>query len=302
MNRLQSVVMSISLLFLGALPTGAALKIVATTPDLADVTRQIGGDLVKVESLARGTEDIHAVPQRPSFIPKLNQADGVVLIGLEAEHAFLPALLEVAQTPNGLRGRSGYIDCAEGLTPLDVPVVISRTEGEQHPLGNPHYNPDPRKGMMIADNIAKGLSRLDPKNTATYAKNRDAFEELLASKIDGWKRLAAVAHGKKAVSHHADLAYLADFLGLDMVGTIELKPGIAPTPRHLEELVLEMKQEQVPLIIHEVQYPTDTAEWLSTQTEAKIATIAVIGGAFPDSQTYFGMIDHNIRAIVDALK
>src|SRR5204863_5825649 len=111
MKRFLIVVLALGLISIASSSAMAKLHMVATTPDLADITRQIGGDLVSVESLAKGTEDIHAVPQKPSFIPKLNQADGVVLIGLEEEHAFLPALLDVAQNPNILRDRPGYIDC-----------------------------------------------------------------------------------------------------------------------------------------------------------------------------------------------
>ncbi|MBV9079637.1 MAG: zinc ABC transporter substrate-binding protein, partial [Elusimicrobia bacterium] len=108
--------------------------------------------------------------------------------------------------------------------------------------------------------------------------------------------------GKKAVSYHPSMPYFAEFLGLKMIGTIELKPGIPPTPRHLEELVPTMKSEKCDLILREVQYSNDTAQWLATQTGAKIATVATMGGAFPDSGTYFGMIDHNIKAVLDALK
>jgi zinc/manganese transport system substrate-binding protein len=300
MNKFLRLTLSTGLLMLGALPAVAVLRIVATTPDLADVTRRIGGDLVKVESLAKGTEDIHAVPQRPSFVPKLNQADGVVLLGLEAEHAFLPALLDVAQNPHILRGRPGYIDCAEDIVPLEVPTVISRSEGEQHPMGNPHYNTDPRKGFMIADAIARGLSRLDPKNEAVYAENRDRFKKELTSKIDEWGRLIAPLRGQKAVSYHPDMVYLAEYVGLDMVGTIELKAGIPPTPRHLEELVRKMRDEKASLILREIQYSDDTSRWLADQTGAKAASVATMGGAFPDSQTYFGMIEHNLRAILEA--
>ena len=296
--------LSVSLLALSlaAAPAFAALRIVATTPELADITRQIGGAQVKVESLAKGTEDIHAVPQRPSFVPKLNQADAVVLIGLEAEHAFLPALLEVAQNPNILRGKPGYIDCSEGVALLGVPTTLSRAEGEQHPEGNPHYNFDPRKGSLIADNIVKGLTRIDPAHASLYGQNRDAFKKTLADKQAEWQALIAPLKGVKAVSHHSDMVYFADYLGLNLVGTVELKPGIAPTPRHLQELAELMKAQQVPLLIHEIQYPSDTAQWLAQQSGAKIADIATMGNAFPDSATYFGMIEHNIRAVLDAVK
>ena len=302
MNRTKNLFYAVLLTLMGIGPVNAALRLVATTPDMADVTRQIGGDWVTVESLAKGTEDIHAVPQRPSFVPKLNRADGVVLIGLEAEHAFLPALLDVAQNSKILRGRQGDIDCSKYVVPLDVPTVVSRAEGEQHPFGNPHYNFDPRQGEHIADAIVEGLSRLDPAHRSVYAANGDAFKKNLAGKMKEWAALAAPIKGKKAISHHPDMSYFAEYLGLELVDTVELKAGIPPTPKHLETLVQEMREQKVPLIIHEIQYPRDTAEWLAGQTGAKIADIATMGGAFPDSGTYFGMIEHNIRAVCDALK
>lgn len=301
MNLFKKFSFSTLVILLGIMPVSAKLRIVATTPDLADVTRQIGGDFVYVDSLAKGTEDIHAVPQRPSFVPRLNQADGVVLLGFDAEHAFLPALLDVAQNPKIMRGKIGYIDCSDEIVPLDVPAVISRAEGEQHPLGNPHYNIDPRNGKLIADAIAKGLSRLDPAHRSVFEKNEQVFDEKLQLKIAEWKRLAANVKGTKAVSYHPSMPYFASFMGIDMVGTIELKAGIAPTPKHLEELVGIMKDEHVTLILREIQYSDETAQWLSTQTGAKIVSVATIGGAFPDSATYMGMIDHNIQAVVETL-
>jgi zinc/manganese transport system substrate-binding protein len=284
-----------------ALPLHAALRIVATVPDLADMTRQIGGDHVKVESLAKGNEDIHAVPQRPSFVPKLNQADAVVLIGLEAEHAFLPALLEVAQNPKILRGRPGYIDCSAGIQPMEVPQDLSRAQGELHPFGNPHYNIDPRQGERVAKVIAGALSALDPEHRADYEKNRETFDAALAAKKREWQALVQPLKGIKAISHHRDMTYLADYAGLVLVGEVEPKPGIAPSPSHLEALVKTMRTEKAQLILREVQYSDKTAQWLAAQTGAKVATVAVMGGAFPDSGTYFGMIEHNLKAMREAL-
>jgi len=302
MNRLKNFVVMTLLVLSGIVPAQAKLRIVATTPDLADLTKEIGGDNVQVESLAKGTEDIHAVPQRPSFVPKLNRADGVVLLGFEAEHAFLPALLDVAQNPNIMRGKPGYIDCSEEVRPLDVPIIISRAEGEQHPLGNPHYNIDPRNGALMADAIAKGLARLDAAHAAEFERNKQTFDKKLEAKIKDWRQMAAKARGVKAVSYHPSMPYFAEFLGIDMVGTIELKAGIAPTPKHLEDLVAKMKAEHVDFILREIQYSDETARWLADQTGAKIITVATIGGAFPDSSTYIGMIDHNVRAVVEGLE
>jgi len=278
----------------------AILKVVTTTPDLADITRQIGGDHVKVTSLAKGTEDIHAVPQRPSFVPLLNQADAVVAIGMEAEHAFLPALSDVAQNPHILPGQPGYIDVSEFVHPMDVASNLSRAEGELHPQGNPHYNSDPRNGLLMADAIAAGLSRLDPTNAETYRTRESHFKEELSGKMKEWQNLIQKTKGIKMISHHRDMAYLADYMGLIIVGEVEPKPGIAPSPKHLKDLVERMKSENVRIIVREVQYAEKTAQWLSDQTGAKIATIATMGGAFPDSQTYIGFVEHNLKAIADA--
>ncbi len=290
-----------ALLLAAAVPASAKLNAIATTPDLADVARRVGGDRVKVESLAKGTEDLHAVPQRPSFVPKLNRADAVIFIGLGAEHSFLPALLEVAQNPAILPGQPGSIDCSEEIVPLEAGQNLSRSEGEIHPTGNPHYNIDPRKGGAIADAIAKGFTRLDPAGAESYAQNAAAFKAELAKRLEAWRKQAAALQGVKAVSYHRDMAYLAEFLGLVMSGEVEPKPGIAPTPRHLESLANAMNTHRVKLIVREVHFSAGSAQWLAQKTGAKVATIAVMGGAFPDSSDYFGMIDHNIGALLKAL-
>jgi zinc/manganese transport system substrate-binding protein len=292
----------LALLFFLTAPLSAELRIVATTPDLADIARRVGGDFVKVDTLAKGTEDIHAVPQRPSFIPKLNHANAVVHLGLSAEHAFLPALIEAAANPNLLPGKQGDIDCSVHVHPKEVPSVISRAEGDQHPDGNPHYNVDPRNGNAIAQAIAEGFSRLDPAHADTFAHNRDAFDAELAAHIKDWKTATTSLKGIKAVSYHKDMVYFADFTGLTLVGEIEPKPGIAPTPKHLEELIGTMNAEKVSLILLEVQYSDQTPKWIASKTGAKIAVVGVMGGAFADSATYFGMIDHNVKSVLDALK
>lgn len=287
-------------LLLWAQPAGAALRVVATIPDLADLARRVGGERVVVESLAKGTEDLHAVPQRPSFLPRLNRADALVVLGLEAEHSFIPALLEVAQNPRILPDAPGYIDCSRGVRAMDVPSKLDRAEGEQHAHGNPHYNVDPRNGGLIADNLAEGFSRLDPAGAERYRRNAAAFKAELERRLAAWRELVAPLKGVKAVSQHRDMVYLADFAGLVMIGETEPKPGIAPTPRHLAALAERMKAEGARVIIREAHYSPAVANWLAERTGAKIASVAVMAGAFPDARDYLGMIDRNIRAIVRA--
>ena len=142
------------------------IKVVATFPDLADMTRQVGGDLVEVQSIATGVEDIHAVPMKPSFAVALNRADLLVLIGLELDHAFLPALLEASRNPKIQRDMPGYIEASKLVTPLEVPERLDRALGDQHPMGNPHINLDPVRGKEMVRAIADGLIANYPEHRA----------------------------------------------------------------------------------------------------------------------------------------
>ena len=151
------------------------IRVVATFPDLADITRQIGKELVSVDSLATGVEDPHGVPMKPSFVPRLNRADVVVLTGLDDEHSWLPALLDVANNPKILLGRPGYIDCSIGIQVLEAPTIMDRSEGDLHPKGNPHYMLDPVDAKIAAKNIAEGLSRNFPQHQQAFEKNLKAY-------------------------------------------------------------------------------------------------------------------------------
>ena len=176
-NLLKHKMRKIFLTFLmfSWLPTGwvfaQQIRAVATFPDLADITRQIGKELVSVDSLATGVEDPHGVPVKPSFVPRLNRADVLVVTGLYDEHSWLPALLEVASNAKILLGRPGYIDCSVGVSVLEVPAIMDRSEGDLHPKGNPHYMLDPVRAKIAAQNIAAGLSRNFPQNQQAFDKN-----------------------------------------------------------------------------------------------------------------------------------
>ena len=286
----------------------AKLRIVATIPDLIDITRRVGGDLVSVDGLARGTEDIHQVVMKPSFVAKLNRADAVIYLGLSVEHAFLPGLLDVARNPamrpdpdtfNCLG--SGCIDCSIGIHVLEKPQSLSRAQGEQHPQGNPHYNASPNNGPQIARNIKEGLARIDPAHAADYEKNLKAYLAELEPKIAEWRKWVTPIKGLKAVSYHKDMVYLGDFTGIDFIDTIELKPGVAPTPTHLAELVKKMKEQNVALIVREQQYDAKSPAWLAERTGAKVAVIGTMANALPGADTYIKFCETNLRNVLKAL-
>lgn len=279
------------------------LQVIASIPDLADIAREIGGDLINVESLASGVEDIHAVPVRPSLAARLSRADVLIELGLEAEHAYLPPLIEASNNPKINKvGRAGRIVASDGVVPKDVPLLVSRAEGEQHPSGNPHINLGPDMGRVMANNICAGLIAVLPEHKATLEANLAKYLERLAVKEKEWAAAAEKLKGIKCVSYHPDTIYLVDFLGMELLGTIEPKPGIPPSAGHTTDLIKEMKQAGAKIILLEPQYSDKLPNEIAAKTGAKVVKIAAMVGGRPGPKTWIDTVDGNILAILKAVQ
>ena len=276
-------------------------RVITTTPELADITKQIGKELVDVESLTKGVEFMHAVPVKPSFVPKLNRAQILVEMGLDLEVSWLPALLEVASNAKIMAGQPGNIDCSNGIAVLETPRTVDRSEGDVHPKGNPHYNLDPLNGKVIARNIAEGLSRNYPQYKAVFEKNLNAYIGELDKAIARWQSMAAPLKGVKIVTYHVEWSYFANRFGLQQIGMIELKPGIEPTPNHLVALAQKMQQEKAQLIIYGAQSDRFPRQ-LASQTGANVVRLQSIAVGTAETDTYIKFIDYNVRSLLGALK
>lgn len=272
----------------------AALKVVVTVPDLADITRRIGGDQVDVFSMASGREDPHNVPMRPSSITKLQQTDLFIILGLDLEHAYAPALLAESHNQKIQRGQPGFLDLSGGVKPMEVPTSVDRSLGELHANGNPHYNTDPVYGQMMVRVIADKLAELVPAGAAQFKANAAAYNAQLGAKIAQWR--GKIPKGVKFVSYHPDLIYFASRFGLQEVGTIQPKPGIEPGPRYIDELAARMQSEGVKLIVKESFYSDRIPNELAKRTGAKVVNVAVLVNGTPAAKDYISMID----ALVDA--
>ena len=280
----------------------AKIRIVTTLTDLADFARSVGGDIVEVHSLATGVEDTHGIPMKPSYVPMMNRADLLILIGLDCEHAFLPALLEASKNPRIQKGKSGYVDCSKGIFPLDVPKSTDHYQGDVHPYGNPHYTLDPVLAKTAIENIYNALIAFAPQYQGEFTHNRDAYLAKLNAKIAEWKMEAKQLKGIQFVSYHEHWPYFAECFGLVYFGTIELKPGIDPTPRHIEALSREMKAEHVPIVVREPQFPEKVPKNIAEQTGATMITLPIMPGGVPNTETYIKMMDYIVHTMVTAVQ
>ena len=296
MKQFLAIALGVTVWLVSQPAAAEKIHVVATIPDLAEFARRIGGDLVEVNTLASGVEDIHAVPMKPSFAVLLNHADLVVLLGLEVEHAFLPGLLEAARNTKIQRDADGYIDCSKYVNVLEVPTRIDRSLGDQHPMGNPHYNLDPVAMKDAARAMEEGFARNYPEQESTFKANLAALQADLDRNITRWENEAAPLKGKKLVSYHPDLIYFAERFGLQPAGTIEIRAGVDPTPTHVEELIEKMRRDKVDFVVRERHYPAGLAETIAQRTGAKLLDLPVMVDGVPEAHTYAGLIDYTIGA------
>ena len=274
---------------------GAPVNIVVTIPDLADITRQVGGDQVDVFCIAGGREDPHNVPLKPSAITRLAKADLFIQLGLGLEHAYAPALVKESRNQKIQQGATGFLDLSGAVKPLDVPTSVDRKGGDVHPNGNPHYNSDPVYGQMMARGIATKLGQIRPEYEALFKANAEKYAAMLQVKLAGWKAKLA---GKniKFVCYHPDLSYFAARFGLIQVGTIQPKPGIEPGPKDIEALAAKMKQQDVKLIVKESFYSDRIPNELAKMTGARVVNIPIMVNATPEAKDYVSLIDTLVNA------
>jgi ABC-type Zn uptake system ZnuABC Zn-binding protein ZnuA len=281
----------------------AKLNVVATLPDYGAIAEAVGGDKIQVTTLARGTEDPHFVDARPSFVRALNKADVLLEGGAELEIGWLPPLVNGARNGKILGDAPGHVLLSRSIRMLEVPTgPIDRSMGDVHPAGNPHFNLDPANGRAMATSIAEALSRVDPKNAASYQSNAKQFVDRLEAKLAEWSKLLEPYRGTKVVTYHKSFDYLLARFGFELVGTIEPKPGIEPSPTHINALIPRMKAAGVKLILSEPNRSRKPPEQLAEATGAKVVLLPGLVGGVPDASTYLALFDYDVRQLLDALK
>jgi zinc/manganese transport system substrate-binding protein len=305
MNRLFIVCVAVAAALFASPAHAAVIKLVATTQDLESLAKEVGGDKVETESLAKGYQDPHQVEPKPSFILKLNKADLLVVVGRELEIGWLPPLINQARNPKIQPGADRYLDASQFAHILEIPTgQITRAMGDVHPQGNPHYWLSPENGRKIAQGIQQKLSQISPADAAYFAQRYADFDKRLAEAEKRWSAAMAPYKGAKIVTYHRSWPNFVETYGLNVVGYVEPKPGIPPSPSHTFELGQEMKKDNVKIIIIEPYFDSKTPNAIGRDSGAQVVTLAPsVGGAkgAPVSD-YIQLFDYDVKTLVAAFQ
>jgi zinc/manganese transport system substrate-binding protein len=303
MNRKLLILTLGSMLVAGSARAQPKLNVMTTTEDLAAIAREVGGDRITVESIARGYQDPHFVEAKPSFILKLQKADLLIVVGRELEIGWLPPLVQQSRNGKIQQNAEGYLDASLGAEILEIPTgQITRAMGDVHPLGNPHYWMDPENGKRIAKEIADAFDRQRSGNKAYFDQRLGDFTTRLDAAEKKWLAMMAPYKGTKVVTYHRSFPNFAERFGLEIVGYVEPRPGIPPTPQHTLDLINEMKRQNVKVMLIEPYFDLKTPTAIGRETGARVLVMPPSVGGVKETSDYFALFDYNVNLLVDALK
>lgn len=301
----RNLLCAIGVLLASTVPAAAQgkLNVIATTEDLAAIGREIGGDRITIDSIARGYQDPHFVEAKPSFILKLQRADVLIVVGKELEIGWLPPLVQQSRNAKIQPGADGYLDASLTVQILEIPTgQITRAMGDVHPLGNPHYWLDPENGKKIGKAIAGKFSQFRPNDRSYFEERLADFTNRLDAAGKRWLQQMAPYQGTKVVTYHRSYPNFAERFGLEIVGYVEPRPGIPPTPQHTLDLINEMKRQNIKLVLVEPYFDLKTPNSIGQKTGAQVLVLPPSVGGVKEATDYFKLFDYDINLLVDAIK
>lgn len=300
--RFLSLLLGLVLLAGSSAAWGAdKIKVVTTTQDLAALTREVGGDKVEVEAIAKGYQDPHFVDAKPSFLLLLRRAHLLEVVGLDLERGWLPPLQSQSGNPEIQVGGRGYFDASRFAEILEIPTgQVTRAMGDVHPMGNPHYWLDPQNGRRIAKGIADKLGELRPGDAAYFGQRLADFNRRLDEAEKRWDQIMAPYHGHKVVTYHRSWPNFLRRFQLVSVGEVEPRPGIPPSPSHTLQLIQLMKQQGVKVILVEPYFDLRTPKSIARATGAEVVVMLPSVGGEKGVDTYFDLFDYDLPALAKA--
>jgi len=306
MNFRASIIAAVAATFLigGTGNAQSKLNVVTSTEDLASIAREVGGDKVAVTALAKGYQDPHFVDPKPSFILAVNRADLYIAVGRELEIGWLPPLVTSSRNAKIQPGGRGYLDASLNVRILEIPTgQITRAMGDVHPFGNPHYWLEPGNGRLMAQAIRNKLSELSPNDKAYFSQRYDDFDKRLAAAEKRWDAAMAPYKGTKVVTYHRSWPNFMERFGLEVIGYVEPKPGIPPSPSHTIELIDEMKRGGIKLIVVEPYFSLKTPQAIASQVPGgKVLVLAPSVGGAKEATDFIQLFDYDVSLLAAALK
>ena len=288
MRRLIIIISIISFLF-------GKVRIVSSTTDIADIVRIIGGDHVAVTSIARGNQDPHYVEILPSYMLKVRRADIYFMVGMELD-------LWAQQIIDGSRNRKVMVvDCSVEINKMEVPTgQIDASMGDIHRFGNPHYWLDPENGKLIARMVAEKLINHDSKNAEQYQSNLTQFENDLNSAISIWTKRFSDLRNKNIIFYHNSWPYFSKRFGLITVGFLEPKPGITPSPSQLNQVINQIKENEIEVIASESYFSDRAPKFIESKTNVITVKLAQSVGAIEGADSYINLFETNLLILAKA--
>jgi zinc/manganese transport system substrate-binding protein len=302
MKRRIFVALLAAAMFAPAAVRAQRLRIVTSTTDLHDIAHAVGGNRVTATHIAAGYQDPHFVDAKPSFVLQLRKADAFAYVGLDLEIGWMSTLLDGARNRRIVTGSVGNIDVSSVMPVLDVRLTADRSQGDVHPRGNPHYWLDPENGKRIALLFRDRFSQLDPQDAATYAANAARFNARIDSTTRALAPQLAIIRGKPVVGWHTSWRYFQEFTGMNIVGFVEPKPGVPPSPAHLAGLIQQMKRTGTKVIIMEPFYDRKMADFVARNAGAKVLVLPPSVEGIKGVDSYLELIDYDVRQLAEALR
>ena len=303
MKLAAAIAISAMLLFNSTRSEATKLNVITATTDMAALAQEVGGDHINVESLAKGYQDPHFVEPKPSFLLKLRQADLLISVGLQLEIGWLPPLITQSGNARIQVGAPGYLDASQFAEILDIPTgPVTRAMGDVHPLGNPHYWLDPDNGRRIARGFAQKFGELDPTGAAYFQQRFQDFDKRLTAAEQKWDAEMAPYSGRKLVTYHNSFPNFAKHFHLNVIGYVEPRPGIPPTPSHTIQLIGLMKRENCKLVLVEPYFDLKTPNSIGSATGAKVVVYLPSVGGEKQVTNYFELFDYDIGLITKAFQ
>jgi zinc/manganese transport system substrate-binding protein len=277
------------------------LNVVTTTEDLASIAREVGGDRITVEAIAKGYQDPHFVEAKPSFILKLQKADVLIVVGRELEIGWLPPLIQQSRNSKIQPGSEGYLDASLNAEILEVPTgQVTRAMGDVHPLGNPHYWLDPENARPMTAAIVTALSRSVPAERPRFEARRRQFLERLDAGLLRWRVALAAHRGARMVTMHDTWTYFAARFGLSIAATVEPTPGVPPSPAALGALIERMRAASVRVLVAEPYADPSLVRGVASRSGARAVTLIPSVGGDPEAGDYVALFDLNVTRLAAA--